>query len=76
MESMYSPNNKIKQFREDPFNLEKLYYRNKDGKRPVFFIPPNAKEEIREELEILGFRYDSIYPEIDTVFHEVVNKHL
>ena len=72
----YSLDNKIKQFREDPFNLEKLYYRNKDGKRPVFFIPPNAKERIRKELETLGFGYDSIYPEIDTVFHEVVNKRL
>jgi len=67
----YSPDNKIKEFREDPFNLDPLYFR-KNGKRVVFFIPPKAKKEIRKQLEVLGFGYDNIYPEIDTVFHEIV----
>ena len=67
----YSLDNKIEEFKEDPFNLDPLYFR-KNGKRVVFFIPPKAKKEIRKQLEVLGFGYDNIYPEIDTVFHEIV----
>lgn len=65
----YDINNKYKLFREDPFSLNRLLYREAQDDRPlVFFIPPHVKKDIIQGLEMLGFTDDFIYPELDTVF--------
>lgn len=72
----YSMSNKYEEFRSDPFDLKRLYLKdkNQNQKQIVFFIPPVCKEKIKKQLESLGFTYDFLYPEVDTVFHEIVEK--
>lgn len=71
----YDMNNKYEEFRSDPFDLNRLYLKDKENQgRIVFFIPPGCKEPIRKQLESLGFTYDFLYPEVDTVFHEIKDK--
>ncbi len=68
----YNINNKYDEFKSDPFNLKRLYLKDKKTQEQiVFFIPPGCKEKIRRQLESLGFTYDFLYPEVDTVFHEI-----
>ncbi len=71
----YNINNKYEEFKSDPFSLKRLYLKdNKTHEQIVFFIPPGCKEPIRKQLEALGFTYDFLYPEVDTVFHEIKEK--
>ena len=70
----YSMNNKYEEFKSDPFDLKRLYLKDKNQEQIVFFIPPGCKANIRRQLESLGFTYDFLYPEVDTVFHGIVNK--
>ena len=70
-EEPYSLDNKYQEYRDDPFDLERLYFRGRDGRRPVFFIPPHAKNKIRQQLASIGYTYDYIYPEADTIFHGI-----
>ena len=71
----YNINNKYGIFKSDPFDLKRLYYKDKEtDKQIVFFIPPGCKEKIRKQLESIGYTYDFLYPEVDTVFHEIKNK--
>ena len=71
----YSMSNNYEEFRSDPFDLRRLYLRDKrTHEQIVFFIPPGCKEKIKKQLESLGFTYDFLYPEVDTVFHEIVEK--
>lgn len=66
----YSPQNKYKEFQEDPFDLNRLYFKDKkNGKQIVFFIPPNSKKQILDELETLNIDECTMFPEKDTVAH-------
>lgn len=72
--SPYDVNNTYKEFQDDPFDLERLYFKGKTGRKMVFFIPPKAKIEISRQLENIGITYDFLYPEVDTVFHVIATK--
>ena len=71
----YSICNKYEEFRSDPFDLKRLYLKDKKtNEQIVFFIPPGCKKKIKGQLESLGFTYDFLYPEVDTVFHGITKK--
>ena len=71
----YNINNKYGIFKSDPFDLKRLYYKDKEtDKQIVFFIPPGCKEKIRRQLESIGYTYDFLFPEVDTVFNEIKDK--
>lgn len=59
--------------KKDPFDINRLFYRNKDGKRIVILIPPYAKKDILEQLALNNIREDFIYPDMDTVSNELNN---
>lgn len=67
----YSVDNKIKKFRTDPFNLKKLFYRDKNGNQLIVLIPPESKQKILEDLERFNITTDFIYPDMDTVSNEI-----
>jgi hypothetical protein len=67
----YSLDDPIHKFREDPFDIERPRYRDKDGKKIVFFIPPKAKDEILNQLKLLNITDGFIYPEMDTGANEI-----
>ncbi len=70
----YSLDNKYPIFQSDPFDLQRLYFRDSEKQQIVFFIPPGCKETMKKQLESLGFTYDFLYPEVDKVFHGIVEK--
>ncbi len=71
----YSMCNKYEEFKSDPFDLKRLYFKDKETKEQiVFFIPPGCREKIRGQLESIGYTYDFLFPEVDTVFHEIKDK--
>ncbi len=70
----YSEENRIKIFRIDPFNLKRLFYRNKEGNQIVVLVPPDAKSKILEDLARFNITEDFIYPEMDTVANEINTK--
>lgn len=67
----YSLDNPIEQFKSDPFDLKKLFYKTEDKKQVVFFIPPACKKSIIEELRKLNITDSFIYPEMDTTANEL-----
>lgn len=66
----YSGNNRIKIFDTDPFDIHKLYYREKDIQR-VVLIPPDCKKSIVKQLERFNITEDFIYPDMDNVANEI-----
>lgn len=68
----YSDLNQIKEFRIDPFNLRRLFYKDKEGIQQVVLIPPEAKQKIIDELKIFNITEDFIYPDMDNVAHEIM----
>lgn len=65
----YSKENKYKEFREDPFDLKRLFYKDKAKKQIVFFIPPDCKDQILKDLKSLNIDECTMFPEKDTVAH-------
>ncbi len=63
----YSLENKYKEFRDDPFDLKRLFYTDKNGKRIVFFIPPDCKKKILEELNTMNINECTMYPEMEHI---------
>lgn len=63
----YSLDNSIEVFQYDPFDLQRLLYRNEKGEQVVIFIPPTAKKPILRQLEKIGIRESFIYPEMDKI---------
>lgn len=67
----YSLENKMEWMRRDPFDFEKIYYKNSKNKQVIFLIPPAAKPELLKELEKFNFTEDFIYPDMDNVANEI-----
>lgn len=57
----------------DPFDINRLFYKNNEQKRLVVLIPPYAKENILKELAQNKITEDFIYPDMDTVSNELNN---
>ena len=70
----YSDENKIKQFRIDPFDIQRVFYRDKNGVQQVALIPPEKKDDIIKELEKLCITEAFIYPDMDNVANEINNQ--
>lgn len=67
----YNISNSMEWMRQDPFDLNKIFYKNANGKQVIFLIPPAAKPELLRELEKFNFTEDFIYPDMDNVAHEI-----
>lgn len=57
--------------KKDPFDINRLFFRQQNGKRLVILIPPYAKQQILAELAQNNIREDYIYPDMDTVANEL-----
>ncbi|MBD5426474.1 MAG: FRG domain-containing protein [Treponema sp.] len=67
----YDEDNEFEVFRTDPFDLRRLFYKDKNGIQQVVLIPPEAKEKIKDELARFNIREDFIYPDMDSVANEI-----
>ena len=67
----YDDGNEFEEFRTDPFDLRRLFYKDKRGIQQVALIPPEAKEKIKDELARFNIREDFIYPDMDSVANEI-----
>lgn len=66
----YDESNEIEEFKTDPFELSRLFYK-KDGVQQVVLIHPDCKKTIVKELERFNITEDFIYPDMDTVANEI-----
>lgn len=67
----YEKNEYINKILEnDPFDLDKLYYKDND-EQVVFLIPPDAKPIILEQLDRFNINEEFIYPDMDSVSNEL-----
>ena len=69
----YDLKNSDKLMQNDPFDIRRMLYRNKNGSQKVVLIPPKAKPIIKRELSLLGFTEEFIYPEPDSVSYALNN---
>lgn len=69
----YDAANEIEEFRIDPFDLSRLFYKDK-GIQQVVLIPPEAKDKIKGELERFNITEEFIYPDMDSVANEINEK--
>lgn len=67
----YSEENEIEIFKTDPFDLKKLFYKDKKENQLVVLIPPEQKEEIVKDLARFNITEDFIYPDMDSVANEI-----
>ena len=67
----YDSKNKIKIFKTDPFDIERLLYKDKSNIHPVILIPPECKQNIIKELSKFNITEDFIYPDMDNVANEI-----
>ena len=58
---------------QDPFDLEKIFYKDDKNKQVVFLIPPQHKRTILAQLEKFNITEDFIYPDMDNVANELNN---
>lgn len=63
--------NGIEIFRTDPFDLNRLFYKDRKGIQQVVLIPPEAKDKIKKELERFNIKEEFIYPDMDSVANEI-----
>ena len=63
--------NKNEVFDTDPFNLRRLFYKDKHDIQQVVLIPPECKEDIVKQLRKFNISEDFIYPDMDNVAHEI-----
>lgn len=66
----YDESNELEEFKTDPFELSRLFYK-KDGVQQVVLIHPDCKKTIVKELERFNITEDFIYPDMDTVANEI-----
>lgn len=69
----YDINNTSKWMQQDPFDLEKIFYKDDKNKQVVFLIPPQHKRTILAQLEKFNITEDFIYPDMDNVANELNN---
>lgn len=67
----YDENNKIEVMKTNPFDMNRLLYKNDIGQQVVILVPPTAKRHILNQLEKLGITEAFIYPEMDSVANEL-----
>lgn len=67
----YHENNNIEIFKTDPFDLNRLFYKDEKGIQQVVLIPPEAKDKIKGELERFNITEEFIYPDMDSVANEI-----
>lgn len=67
----YDINNTNKWMQQDPFDLEKIFYRDDKNKQVVFLIPPQNKKIILNQLEKFNITEGFIYPDMDNVANEL-----
>ena len=72
----YSLDNGDKRFQNDPFDLRRFFYKNKNDEQVVFLIPPTAKEHIKSQLAKLNITDAFVYPEMDSVSNELYEQFL
>ena len=70
----YSLDNKHEIFRNDPFDINRLLYRDKNNMQVVILIPPKAKKTILKQLERLNITEDFVYPEVDSIAYAINNR--
>ena len=70
----YDQSNDVPDYiRVDPFDINRLFYKDSAKKRIIILIPPYAKEKILRELAQNKITEDFIYPDMDTVSNELNN---
>ncbi len=69
----YDINNTCKWMQQDPFDLEKIFYKDDKNKQVVFLIPPQHKRTILAQLEKFNITESFIYPDMDSVANELNN---
>lgn len=69
----YDDDNGFEEFRTDPFDLRRIFYKDEKGVQQVVLIPPGAKDTIKDELARFNIREDFIYPDMDSVAN-VINE--
>ena len=67
----YDINNTSKWIQQDPFDLEKIFYKDDKNKQVVFLIPPQCKKTILGQLEKFNITESFIYPDMDSVANEL-----
>lgn len=67
----YDSSIKLNFFSTDPFNLDKIFYKDDNQNQLVILIPPKAKKKIEHELAYFNITDRFIYPDMDTVAHEI-----
>lgn len=67
----YCDENTIEVFKNDPFNFQKIYYRDCEGNQIVILIPPDKKEKIQNELTHFNITNSFIYPDMETVANKI-----
>lgn len=63
----YSLENRSLVMRNDPFDINRMLFRGKNGAQKVILVPPDKKMKIKDELAIMGITEEFIYPELDSV---------
>ncbi|MDE6705581.1 MAG: FRG domain-containing protein [Treponemataceae bacterium] len=67
----YDDDNGFEEFRTDPFDLRRLFYKDEKGIQQVVLIPPEAKGKIKAELARFNITEEFIYPDMDSVANEI-----
>ncbi|MDE6736454.1 MAG: FRG domain-containing protein, partial [Treponemataceae bacterium] len=67
----YDEGNEFEVFRTDPFDLNRLFYKDEKGIQQVVLIPPGAKDKIKDELRRFDITEEFIYPDMDGVANEI-----
>lgn len=67
----YDESNNIEVMKTNPFDMNRLLYKNDDGQQIVILIPPTAKQTMLKQLERLGINESFVYPEMDSVANEL-----
>lgn len=67
----YDVNNPCGWMRQDPYSLEKIFYKDKNSRQVIFLISPEAKRAILKDLEKFNITEDFIYPDMDNVANEL-----
>lgn len=70
----YDDDNGFEEFRTDPFDLRRLFYKGEKGVQQVVLIPPEAKNKIKDELGRFNITEEFIYPDMDSVANEINEK--
>lgn len=58
----------------DPFDLRRMFHKTRDGCQNVVIIPPEAKLNIKKQLQNLGITEEFVYPEMDSVSYALNNQ--